>query len=206
MNVRSLALLAAVGLAGAARADVVTLAVPDAYSPATAFTVGVRLSPVSNLGLYNVELVIRSPGAPAGWLAVSPPSPAAGGYVFTTTDNFLGSSVAAGSEYRLTLSDFTLDATGPDVTAGVNDRLATLTFLPSSTPTTPIEVSIDRTSLFVDDAAGDSLQTGGPLPVAVVGPGATEPAPVPAPAGIALAAVAVGVFAVRRWRARPVHA
>ncbi len=197
MNRFALAALAALA-ACSARAEFVTLAAPATYTPGTPFTVNVGLTPVSNLGLYNVEVVFRAAGASGSWLTIDPPAAVASGYVFPSADNFLGNSLAGGGEYRLTLSDFTLDPTGPDVTAGVNDRIAVVTLRPAPTLTTPIEVSIDRTSLFVDDAAGNSLLGDGPLPVAVVSPVSTEPAPVPAPAGIVLMGIAALVFAVRR--------
>lgn len=197
MTARLLALAAALAVAAPGRADLVTLGVPAEYTPGTPFAVDVGLTPVTNLGLYNVELVFRSPGAAPGWLDLAAPVTAAGsGYVFVAPDNFLGNWAVVGSEYRLTLSDFTLDPTGPDVAAGVNDRLSSVLVRPSADLTTPIEVGIDRTSLFVDDTNGDSLLGTGPLPSVTIAPTA-----VPAPAGLACGLIAVGVLLARRRRA-----
>lgn len=195
MTARLLALAAALAVAAPGRADLVTLGVPTEYTAGTPFAVDVGLAPVTNLGLYNVELVFRSPGAAPGWLDISPASAAGSGYVFPTAVNFLGTAGAAGSEYRLTLSDFTLDPTGPDVVAGVNDRISRVLVRPVAGLTTPIEIGIDRTSLFVDDANGGSLLGNGPLPSATVTPTA-----VPAPAGLAGGLIAAGVLLARRLR------
>ncbi len=180
-----------------ARAEFVTLAAPGTYTPGSPFTVNVGLTPVSDLGLYNVEVVFRSAGASGSWLTIDLPAAATGGYVFPSADNFLGSALVSGSEYRVTLSDFTLDPTGPNVTAGVNDRLSALTVRPDPTLTSAIEVSIDRSSLFVDDADEDSLLVDAVLPAVSVAPPPTDPTPVPAPAGVLLAAVGLAVLVAR---------
>ena len=194
MRIRPFALVLILLSVGSARADMVTLSVSSEYTPGTPFMIQVGLLPVSNLGLYNIEVVFRTPDPVAGLLSVVDPSPAGGGYVFPTADNFFGSRVASGNEYRVTLSDFTLAPTGPDLAGGVNDRLATLTVLPAAGLTANIDVFIDRTSLFIDDANGLSLLTDGPLPTATV------TSTVPAPAGlVGLAGVALTLAARRRF-------
>lgn len=200
MPTRFLALFVVVFVAAGARADIVTLGASDSYTPGNPFTVDVGLTPVDNLGLYNVELVFRSFGASPGWLMIDPPAAAASGYVFPSGDNFFGSSLVVGNEYRLTLSDFTLNSIGPNVLAGVNDRIGMVTVRPISTLTSPIEVSIDRSSLLVDDASGNSLLTGGSVPSVVLTPITPDPNPVPAPGGLVLGVVAIGVLAA--WRSR----
>lgn len=193
MRLRPAALVLLLLSVGSVRADMVTLSVASEYTPGTPFTVQVGLSPVFNLGLYNVEVVFRTTGPVAGLLSVNDPAAAGSGYVFPTADNFFGSRVESGNEYRVTLSDFTLDPTGPDVAGGVNDQLATLTVLPAAGLTSSIDVFIDRTSLFIDDANGLSLLTDGTLPTATVTPTA-----VPAPAGVIGLAGVVLVLAARR--------
>lgn len=158
-----------------ARADFVILDLPGGYTPGTPFTVGVGLSPVSNLGLYNVEVVFRTTGPAAGVLSVTSPQAAASGYVFPSASNFLASPVVSGTDYRLTLSDFTLGAAGTTVIPGVNDRITSLTVNPASTLSGPITVFVEPTSLQLDDPAGMSLLgTGSPpagiIPAAVPGP------------------------------------
>jgi hypothetical protein len=78
--------------------------------------------------------------------------------------------------------------------------VGSVTVRPISSLTNPIEVSIDRTSPFVDDPDGNGLLTGGPLPLAGIAPSTTDPNPVPAPAGVVLGMVGVGVLSV--WRSR----
>jgi len=94
------------------------LSVASEYTPGTPFTVQVGLSPVFNLGLYNVEVVFRTTDPVAGLLSVNAPSAAGSGYVFPTAVNFFGSRLESGNEYRGTLSDFTHAATGSDVVGG----------------------------------------------------------------------------------------
>ena len=197
MKVKFFGLLLLLCVSPYARADMVTLDLPSSYTPGTAFTVNVGLTPVSNLGLYNVEVVFRTPGAIGGLLTIDPPAAATSGYVFPSPINFLASSNVSGTDYRLTLSDFTLSLTGPDVVAGVNDKITSLTVRPSTSLDFPITVFIDRSSLFIDDANGDSLLTNGDLPSGTINLNST--AAVPGPAGWVCGVLACGVLGLR-WR------
>jgi len=179
---------------GSACADTVTLSLPGSYTPGTPFTADIGLTPVSNLGLYNVEVVFQTTSAISGLLTVTPPTLANSGYVFGSMSNFFASSNASGNQLRVVLSDFILDPTGPNVVAGDNDRLSRLTLTPSTNLVGPISVFIDRTSLFIDDANGNTLLTDSPLPTGTL----TPTNAVPAPAGLVMALIAFTLFAARR--------
>jgi len=73
-----------------------------------------------------------------------------------------------------------------------------LTVLPAAGLTSPIDVFIDRGSLFIDDVNGSSLLTDGPLPTATLTAGAAPPTAGPAPAGLVSVAGMALVLAVRR--------
>lgn len=102
----------------------------DGYVPGQPKSFGFRLPPVSNLGSYNVELLLTSPTGIAGtdfFFDASATVPAASKYVFPSTVNFFASAnILSGNTHSLTLSDFGL--TGVNVVAETNDAVALVVF------------------------------------------------------------------------------
>ena len=199
-------LLAALALAlvgaPAARADFILTTDAVEYTPGQAFNVSLGLGPVANLGLYNAELVIRTAGPVAGTLTVGPVLPAAVGYVFGTPDFFLAAPTAGGNEFRLALSDFTLDNPGATVAAGVNDRITTFNVLPSAGATGPIRLFLDPAGSFLDDADGSPIPVSN-FPSLTLNPAPVDPSVVPAPPAVVCGLIGVGTLAIgRRFRAR----
>jgi len=187
------------------QAGSVLLETPTEYAPGDAFTVGVRLSAVSNLALYNIELVFRTSGQPASLLTISPPEAPASGYVFPSTEYFLATPQIWDDEYRITLGDFLLTSPGVDVLPGVNDLVAVLTVSPAAGLIGPITVFVDSDSLFLDDPEGSSLLTPGTPPSALV----TQTQAVPAPGSLVGALIGLTTLAgygAARGRTRPAPA
>lgn len=105
------------------------------YVPGQSNSFLLRLPQVSNLGSYNIELLLTSPTGIAGtdfYFDAVASAPAANGYVFASSDNFFASAnVLATNTHSLTLSDFSV--TGVNIVDGVNDNVATIFFGTSAT-------------------------------------------------------------------------
>ncbi len=128
----------------------------------------------------------------AGLLSIDAPNAAAAGYVFSAPDFFLATPSLVGDQYRLTISDFTLDNPGPDILSGVNDRIATLTVRPSAALTGPIRLFVDPAGSFLEDGDGN------PLPLGTTPSFVIAPSAVPEPSSLILATSGVGLLLVRR--------
>ncbi len=127
----------------------------DSYVPGQPKSFVFRLPTVSNLGSYNVELLLTSPSGVAGtdfYFDAVATAPAATEYVFPSAENFFASSnVVPGNTHSLTLSDFGL--TGVNVVAGTNDAVAAVVFLTSPTFNGVLSFSLGEDTFQLDTPA-----------------------------------------------------
>ncbi len=129
MNNRILCLLVTVLLGlGSHRlvAAPVLLEIPDNFTPGVSFVISVSVPAITNLGSYNIDLLIEGDVGDAGsdfYFDESATTAAAVGYVFPSQDFFFFSTnLESTLTQRLTLSDF--DFVGADVVLGVNSAIA----------------------------------------------------------------------------------
>lgn len=179
---------------------------PSSYTPGQPVTFDVRLPGMTNLGSYNIDLVLESSVGVAGtdfFFDVAATVPAPTNYVFPSSANFFdAANVESATRHRITLTDF--DFIGVNVTPGTNDRVANIVFQTAPTFT-------GRLSLFVD-ADGLILDTPDVNPTAVpeydaIQAGVAESAPiqmeaVPEPTTISLLVLAVAGIGLRIRRDR----
>jgi hypothetical protein len=124
---------------------------PNSYVPGQPVTFDVRLPAITNLGAYNIDLVLESNAGDAGidfYFDVAATAPASTGYIFPSTANFFdATTVDSSMRHRITLTDFA--AFGVDV-ARTNDRVATVVF--STTPefNGALRVFVDTSLLILD--------------------------------------------------------
>ena len=195
-----LTVLAAV--AAPARADSIFFdGLPAAFVPGEAFTFTVGLPPITDLGSYDIDVVLTGDGV-AGTdfafnLAATEPVALVDGYVFPSNTNFFDAvNTPAANEQRLTVTDF--DFGGADVVTGVNDRTASVVVDVAPGFTGLLSLSIDADSLILDSSAT------APTPVAefsdivqaTLTAGAVDLPAIPEPASLTLACLAL--LAVRR--------
>lgn len=128
---------------------------PTTFIPGETFTAQVGLPPITDLGAYNVDLILTSDSGQAGTefffdLAATVPAPA--GYVFPSTANFLDAVVVdSPTQHRIALSDF--DLNGVDVVASFNDLIALLTIGTSTDFAGDLTLSFDVDGLLLDTPA-----------------------------------------------------
>jgi hypothetical protein len=122
------------------------------YTPGTTQSFQVSLPPISNLGSYNIDLLLTSDVGIAGtdfFFDLDATNAASSGYVFPSSANYLDAvNIDSASVHRLTLSDF--DLTGTDVVAGVNDNLVTVVLGTASGFESNLVVSFDVAGLILD--------------------------------------------------------
>lgn len=114
-----------------------------------------RLPAVTNLGSYNVELLLTSPTGVAGTdfyfdaVATHSISP---GYVFPNASNFFtAANTLSGNRHSLTISDFAL--AGTDIVPGVNDGIATVVFKTSPGFNGALSLALGQDSFQLDTPA-----------------------------------------------------
>src|SRR5688500_3352170 len=83
---------------------------PNSYVPGQPVAFDVRLPAVSNLGAYNIDLVLESSAGNAGtnfFFDAAATTPASTGYIFPSTANFVdATTVDSSMRHRITLTDF----------------------------------------------------------------------------------------------------
>ena len=125
---------------------------PTSYVPGDTFTVEVGLPPITDLGAYNVDVILSSNIGQAGtdfFFDVGATVPAPVGYVFPSTANFLDAvNIDSPLQHRITLSDF--DFNGVDVEASINDLLAILTIGTSNDFQGDLSIAFDTDGLILD--------------------------------------------------------
>src|SRR6185369_10844646 len=112
----------------------------------------VVLPTISNLGSYNIDLLLESNTRTAGvdyFFDVAATVPAATHYVFPSATNYFDSvTVDSTTRDRITLTDF--DLIGVNVAAGINDRVANVVFRTLATFHGTLSVSVDAPLLILD--------------------------------------------------------
>lgn len=99
---------------------------PSTYTPGQPVTFQVRLPSVTDLGSYNIDLVVEGNSGIAGVdysFDVAATMPSATSYIFPSATNFFdAANVDSPMRQRITLSDF--DFAGVDIVPGTNDLVA----------------------------------------------------------------------------------
>ncbi len=176
---------------------------PSSYIPGQPVTFNVRLPAITNLGSYNIDVVLESTTGTAGsdfFFDVATAAPSVTNYVFPSTDNFFDAvNVDSPSQHRITLTDF--DLVGVNVVTGVNDRVATVVFQTASTFDGPVSVFIAAPLLILDtpNITPTPIQDFETLRNDIAAAGAIELRSVPEPSSLLMSAsLLLAVFGVER--------
>ena len=155
----------------------------------------VRLPAISNLGAYNIDLVLESNGTGnAGtdfYFDVAATAPDLTSYVFPSTANFLDATTVDSSlRHRITLTDFAFS--GVNV-AGANDHVATVVFRTTPVFKGPLRVFVDTPLLILDtpSAVPTPVQGFDAIKNDIAAAGSFELVPVPEPSNLLIAAAAL---------------
>ena len=176
---------------------------PSTYQPGQPVEFDVRLPAVSNLGSYNVDLVLESAMGTAGvdfFFDVSATIPASANYVLSSSANFFdAANVDSPTRHRFTLTDF--DFAGVDVVAGINDQVAHVVINTTPTFAGQLSIFVDADGLILDtpdinptpvsgfDALKSDIAASGPIGID----------PVPEPSATVLLVWALAAGCIRRW-------
>lgn len=125
---------------------------PSSYQPGQPVSFDVVLPAISNLGSYNIDLVLESTTGTAGtdfYFDVAATTPAAASYVFPSSANFVdAANTDSATRHRITLTDF--DLAGTNVVPGTNDRVATVVFRTLPTYSGALSLFADAPLLLLD--------------------------------------------------------
>jgi hypothetical protein len=125
---------------------------PSSYVPGQPITFDVRLPLITNLGSYNIDVVLESDTGIAGTnfvFDVAATVPAATSYVFPSSAYFVdAANVDSSMRHRITLTDF--DFAGVDVLPGTNDHVANVVIQTSPNFTGRLNLFVDAESLILD--------------------------------------------------------
>jgi hypothetical protein len=184
----------------------------NSFIPGGALSFDVVLPNVSNLGAYNIDLLLESTRGNAGvdfYFDVAATAPATSHYVFPSSVNYFdAANVDASLRHRLTLSDF--DFAGADVVAGVNHVVAHVLVRTSPDLFALLTLSVDANALILDTPAVTPTPVDGfaALVSDIVASGPVRLVPVPEPPtgllaiGVAIAAMLRRPFLLSRNRRR----
>jgi hypothetical protein len=167
---------------------------PHSYLPGEPVMFDVRLPAISNLGAYNIDLVLESSAGNAGtdfFFDVAATTPAVTSYVFPTTANFLdAATIDSSMRHRSTLTDFAFS--GVNV-AGGNDHVATVIFRTTPLFNGPLRVFADTPLLILDtpSVVPTPVQGFDAIKNDIAAAGSFELMPVPEPSNLLMAASAV---------------
>ena len=107
-------------------AGAIELVYPGGFAPGVPFTVAVIMPEATNLGAYNIDILLTGSSGQAGtdfYFDLTATNAAATGYVFPATDFFAtASNLDSASTERLTLTDN--DFVGANVISGINSAVA----------------------------------------------------------------------------------
>lgn len=182
----------------------------DGYLPGQTNSFLFRLPAMTDLGAYNIELLLTSPTGAAGtdfYFDAGVTTPASSGYVFPTSENFFASTnVLSGNRHSLTLSDFSL--TGVDVLEGANDAVAIVAFRTSPLFTGVLSLSLEEGTFQLDipNSSGTAVPEFAAVRGAVAADVNGNLHAVPEPVGIILGMAALPLGLLRLWardRRRP---
>jgi hypothetical protein len=125
---------------------------PGSFIPGQGVSFDVRLPSITNLGSYNIDLVLESNVGTAGvdfFFDAAATGPASMSYVFPSTLNYVDAvTVDSATRHRITLTDF--DLSGVNVVGGTNDRVATVVFGTSAAFKGPLSIFVDAPLLILD--------------------------------------------------------
>ncbi|MBL9165597.1 MAG: hypothetical protein JNL18_22920 [Planctomycetaceae bacterium] len=169
------------------------------------------LPPVTDLGSYNVELLLTSPTGVAGtdfYFDALATTPAANNYIFSSAENFfVSANVVPGNIHSLTLSDFS--SAGVDVVTGANDEVASIVLRTSASFNGVLSLSLGVDTFQLDTPASTptSVSEYASALAAAVAEVNSEVSPVPEPgtAGICIASTLLVGYRLRRSRTPQWH-
>jgi hypothetical protein len=175
---------------------------PSSYTPGQPVAFDVRLPAITELGSYNIDLVLESTSGTAGvdfFFDVAATAPTVTNYIFPSAVNFFDAvNIDSPSQHRITLTDF--DVAGVNVIPGANDRVATVVFQTTSNFDGPLSVFVAAPLLILDtpnvvptpvpsfDAIQDDIAAAGPIDLT----------PVPEPSTLYFGAVVLITIVFKR--------
>jgi len=175
---------------------------PASYKPGESVSFDVHLPAMTDLGSYNIDVVLTSSVGTAGvdfFFDAAATLPAAANYLFPSTVYYFASAtVDSATRDRITLSDF--DFSGVNVVAGVNDQVAKVVFQTLPTFHGQLDAFIDATLLILDTADVESTPVGGftALRSEIAAAGAIQLLPIPEPSTLFMAVFLLNTILVQR--------
>jgi hypothetical protein len=178
---------------------------PPPYLPGQPGPFEVRLPAISDLGAYNIDLILESSAGTAGYeffFDVSATAPASANYIFSSSANFFDAvTIDSSTRNRITLTDFAFS--GLDVT-GANDQVATVVFRTASEFNGPLRLFVDSSQLILDtpSVTPTPVQRFDVIQMDIAAAGSVQLVVVPEPSTLSIGASALGIvlFAARRVR------
>jgi hypothetical protein len=178
---------------------------PNAYIPGQPVAFNVRLPAISNLGAYNIDLVLESSVGNSGtdfYFDVTATTPASANYIFASHTNFFDAvTVDSPLRHRITLTDFAFS--GVDVT-GANDYVATVAFRTAPMFHNPLRIFVDSSQLILDTPSipPASVQRFNVIQNDIAATGSAELVAVPEPSTLLITASTIGIVLFSVWRVR----
>jgi len=167
---------------------------PHSYNPGEPVMFDVRLPAISNLGAYNIDLVLESSAGNAGtdfFFDAAATTPALTSYIFPSTANFLdAATVDSSMRHRITLTDFAFS--GVNV-SGANDHVVTVTFRTTPEFKGRLRLFVDTPLLILDrpSAVPTPVQGFDVIKNDITAAGSVELVPVPEPSNFLIASSAL---------------
>lgn len=182
---------------------------PSSFTPGQAVSFDVHLPALTNLGSYNIDLLLESNVGTAGvdyFFDGVATLPAAAQYVFPSTTNYFDSvTVDSPTRDRITLTDF--DFSGANVVTGTNDQVAKVVFQTTASFHGPLSISVDAPLLILDtpDETPTAVSGFSGIQNGVASAGSISVVSVPEPSSLGAVTMAlVGILlAVRSRRLSP---
>jgi len=205
----TLLLFSSIALNGIA-APVAISGLSGSYTPGGTVSFEVSLPPITNLGSYNIDLLLTGTSGVAGtdfFFDLAATNAASSAYVFASTTNYFDAvNVDSPLVHRLTLSDF--DFTGVDVTAAVNDRVATVAIGTTGGFQGDLSLAIDTAGLILDtpDNTPTPVQGFSQIVADTSAAGDFDIVVVPEPSALAIIFVTLGTLCLFRKTPYPAAA
>ena len=171
---------------------------PGGFVPGTPFGFQVRLPAITNLGSYNIDIVLESSIGVAGtdfFFDVAGTEPAVTNYVFPSSSNFFDAvNVDAPMRHRISLTDFNL--AGLNVAPDANDRVADVKVQTAPTFSGSLSVFVDTPLLILDtpNITPTPVQGFSAIQAAIAAAGPVDLMPVPEPSTVLLAAMLLAIL------------
>jgi hypothetical protein len=171
---------------------------PPAYQPGGPVAFEVQLPAITDLGSYNIDLVVEGSVGIAGtdfFFDVGATGPASTNYVFPSTANFFDAeNIDSPTQHRITLSDF--DFVGVNVVPGTNDRVATVWLQTLASYTGSLNIFVDASNVILDtpDEEPTPVQGFAAIQADIQEAGAVPLPVVPEPSSVAIYGLALLVI------------